>query len=488
MFSPLQAKKDAAETVAAVSRVIAEYTVMRCVNDVTTALRPSPPAARAATTDVDLEMSFVSAQYAVGSNEEDIQKIRELETLLSKKNNDIHALLSGSEAKQAETQAVISQLEVEVQSLKSQLLSADAAGDKASSEVNILKDKINELTKANYYSTEEVAKLTQELAEQEGKVVKSNSFAVGDKVVGNHNGNGEWFPGSISKCGDNGMYDIVYDDGDSEQGVDASRVKTRPEGSFPADGGIQLANTEKELQEVKDRLQRVEKELLEETSKLQNAEARAHSNELSAKVVAAELEENKTLVDKLNTNNRRNMEAKDASLASQESTIAQLRKLVSDLKGSKDELEDQLKEMKADPTLNAKIEKLQAITRGFNARARVKRTKMHRDAQTSGVLVATKHTAQGDSGWYCAPDGSLYYFVLDAEEWILTCGPITREAFEDTVLNLKPKKVSSAGYLKVSNFDLVTQTVDQPGDLYMSTSTWKLYFAVSVDHLVTENR
>lgn len=317
-----------------------------------------------------------------------------------------------------------SQLEAEIQSLKSQLLDAERASDKTASEINVLKDKINELTKDNYYSTAEVTKLTQQLAEQ-----KSGS---------------------------------------------ASKAHSEASSAASDEALTKLANTEKELQEA--------------IVKLQDMEASAQTSDISVKAVAAELEETKALLNKVKANHRRSMEEKDASLASQEATIAQQRKLVSDLKGSKDALESQLNELKSDPTLNAKIEKLQAITRGFNARARVKRTKMHRDAQTSGVLVATKHTTQGDSGWYCAPDGSLYYFVLDADEWILTCGPITRQAFEDTVNNLKPKKVSSAGYLKVSNFDLVTQTVDQPGDLYMSTSTWKLYFAVSVDHLVTENR
>jgi chromosome segregation ATPase len=186
--------------------------------------------------------------------------------------------------------------------------------------------------------------------------------------------------------------------------------------------------------------------------------------------------------------NLQTLKERDLTIKDNEIVIVQLKKLVSDLKGSKDQLQMQLDELKTDPQLNSKIEKIQAITRGFNARQRVKRTKMHKDAQTSGVLVATKHTTQGESGWYCAPDGSLYYFVLDGDDWILTCGPVTREAFEEAVSNLKPKKNSSAGYLKISNFDLVTQTVDQPGDLYMSTSTWRLYFAVAVDHLVTENR
>lgn len=56
---------------------------------------------------------------------------------------------------------------------------------------------------------------------------------------------------------------------------------------------------------------------------------------------------------------------------------------------------------------------LQALARGYNARASTKRLKIHQAAKVSGVLVALKHTVQGESGWYCGPDGSLYYFVLD---------------------------------------------------------------------------
>lgn len=472
-------KKEASDTVAAVSRVIAEYTISGCINNIMSALQTPALSTAKIGDDEGRHLDFVSAQYPpehiLENNAENVKKISDLEKILSKKNNDLHTLISDNEAKQAE-----------IDSLKIQLRSTENADGLTTTEINSLKDKINELTKENYYSTEEITKLTKQLAEQNSVSTSSPSFsfAVGDKVLGNFAGEGDWFSGTISRCGEGGMYDILYDDGDTELGVDPSRVKL----NALKEDKIRLANTEKEFEDLKLKLQNTENKLLEANLKLQNLEASTHSNDLSVKVIEAELLENKTLTEKMRTKNQKDMAEKDASLASQEVTISQLRKLVSDLKGSKDELESQLSEMKSDPTLNAKIEKLQAITRGFNARARVKRTKMHRDAQKSGVLVATKHTTQGESGWYCAPDGSLYYFVLDADEWILTCGPITREAFEETVLNLKPKKVSSAGYLKVSNFDLVTQSVDQPGDLYMSTSTWKLYFAVSVDHLVTENR
>lgn len=228
--------------------------------------------------------------------------------------------------------------------------------------------------------------------------------------------------------------------------------------------------------------------LEEAQARLQQVETSAHTSAASLRVCESNLSESSATVEKLGAELQQKQAEFDSAVQQRDESIARLNKLVSDLKGSKDELQAQLDSLKADPEVKAKIEKLQAVARGFTARSRVKRVKMHRDAQQSGVLVATNHTKQGDSGWYCAPDGSLYYFVLDENEWILTCGPITRENFEEAIQTLKPKNPSAPGYLKVSNFELVTQTVDQPGELYMSTTNWKLYFAVSVDHLVAENR
>jgi septal ring factor EnvC (AmiA/AmiB activator) len=400
-----QVKKDATELVGAVAHVIAEFTVAQCMHNVTAAVNRSN----------DSPVVVQSTVPTSESSDADLKKIVELEQQMSKKNDHIHALVVSSEASEAEMRL----LKVQVQNGEEKLA-------KSASDINTLKDKINELTKENYYSKEEIAKLSEEVEVQKAQMAEQLSAAVGATIT-----------------------------------------------TSAAD---------------EERLRVVNAELDDARMKLGTLEAEAHNSNLSAKVAAGELAERNALIEKMSSEYKTTLDDKESSLQEKEVTITQLRKLVSDLKGTKDELESQLNELKEDPTLTAKIEKLQAVARGFNARARVKRTKMHRDAQTSGVLVATKHTTQGDSGWYCAPDGSLYYFVLDADEWILTCGPITREAFEETVLNLKPKTVNSGGYLKVSNFDLVTQTVDQPGELYMSTSTWKLYFAVSVDHLVTENR
>ena len=49
-------------------------------------------------------------------------------------------------------------------------------------------------------------------------------FAVGQKVEANFEGEGEWFAGVVDKVED-GRYDITYDDGDEEFGVEAARVR-----------------------------------------------------------------------------------------------------------------------------------------------------------------------------------------------------------------------------------------------------------------------
>ena len=41
------------------------------------------------------------------------------------------------------------------------------------------------------------------------------------------------------------------------------------------------------------------------------------------------------------------------------------------------------------------------------------------------ILQAMKGTQQGFDGWYCAPDGMIYFFALQKGEWIMVAGPLT---------------------------------------------------------------
>ena len=83
--------------------------------------------------------------------------------------------------------------------------------------------------------------------------------------------------------------------------------------------------------------------------------------------------------------------------------------------------------------------KVQAMVRGYLGRLRVRRLQVLVRARLSGVLVALKDTEQGETGWYVAPDGAIYYFVLTADKsnWIATAGPIDFDTFEKLNLTLK---------------------------------------------------
>ena len=49
----------------------------------------------------------------------------------------------------------------------------------------------------------------------------------GTKVEGNYRGQGKWYPGKISAVNENGTYDIAYDDGENESGLDKELVRVR---------------------------------------------------------------------------------------------------------------------------------------------------------------------------------------------------------------------------------------------------------------------
>jgi hypothetical protein len=55
-------------------------------------------------------------------------------------------------------------------------------------------------------------------------------FAVGQRIEANFEGEGEWFAGVVDKVED-GRYDITYDDGDEEFGVEAARVRAATGGA-----------------------------------------------------------------------------------------------------------------------------------------------------------------------------------------------------------------------------------------------------------------
>ena len=86
------------------------------------------------------------------------------------------------------------------------------------------------------------------------------------------------------------------------------------------------------------------------------------------------------------------------------------------------------------PTHHELVVDVQKIIRGFLGRAKVKRLLMKHFASDRGILVACDGTHQGETGWYCEQD-LYFYFCLDAHgNYLLLCGPITKE-MHDLVRN-----------------------------------------------------
>lgn len=57
---------------------------------------------------------------------------------------------------------------------------------------------------------------------------KENRFAVGDRVLCNYCDNGQWCPGVITLGAEGGLYDVLYDDGDQEEGREEAAVMALP--------------------------------------------------------------------------------------------------------------------------------------------------------------------------------------------------------------------------------------------------------------------
>jgi hypothetical protein len=132
-----------------------------------------------------------------------------------------------------------------------------------------------------------------------------------------------------------------------------------------------------------------------------------------------------------------------------------------------------------------KIVKFQAAIRGYIGRARVTRTRNVMSAKQSGVLIAMKHTVQGESGWYLAPNGFVFYFILDNGEWINAAGPIDLDSFEAMVIDSRRKnRISKPGVLVKCPFNLSIEHEDIKGDVYMANQSEKLFVAVPLDHIV----
>jgi hypothetical protein len=66
---------------------------------------------------------------------------------------------------------------------------------------------------------------------------RAEKFEESDKVEANYKGKGKYYPGKIFRCRLNGTYDINYDDGDRESGVEAEMIRSRDGGGGGGGGG-----------------------------------------------------------------------------------------------------------------------------------------------------------------------------------------------------------------------------------------------------------
>jgi Ca2+-binding EF-hand superfamily protein len=63
-----------------------------------------------------------------------------------------------------------------------------------------------------------------------GSRARAKSFEADDKVEANYKGKGKYYPGKISRARLNGTYDIAYDDGERESGVEGEMIRSRDGG------------------------------------------------------------------------------------------------------------------------------------------------------------------------------------------------------------------------------------------------------------------
>jgi hypothetical protein len=84
-----------------------------------------------------------------------------------------------------------------------------------------------------------------------------------------------------------------------------------------------------------------------------------------------------------------------------------------------------------------RIVKLQSLWRGFMGRRVVHNKLLEKESKATGLLRALAPTPQGEDGWYLAPDGMVYYFVLNADDWIMIAGPKNRPDFDTMAAQLK---------------------------------------------------
>ena len=98
--------------------------------------------------------------------------------------------------------------------------------------------KLIDLDAAAVFGSAAGLKYSTGYAPPEMVVIKgAEKFEESDKVEANYKGKGKYYPGKISRCRLNGTYDINYDDGERESGVEAEMIRSRDGGGGGGGGG-----------------------------------------------------------------------------------------------------------------------------------------------------------------------------------------------------------------------------------------------------------
>jgi hypothetical protein len=88
-----------------------------------------------------------------------------------------------------------------------------------------LSDTKKYLDKAEEGSAYDMAKKQFASFEEKTYPVLMGGFDVGDRVMGNYQDRGKWYPGNITVVNNNNTYNVDYDDGDNEENIHINRLE-----------------------------------------------------------------------------------------------------------------------------------------------------------------------------------------------------------------------------------------------------------------------
>ncbi len=108
---------------------------------------------------------------------------------------------------------------------------------------------------------------------------------------------------------------------------------------------------------------------------------------------------------------------------------------------------------------------IQRMIRGWLARVLVGHLITEKAAAHQGILVAYRGsgTRQGEAGWYIS-NQQLFYFALDKGEFVLVCGPMSEEEYDQALNECLDKglapRPSSVGDIEIDRLGLVALRVE----------------------------